>query len=40
VGSRDNIEGWVNEWDEIDAGKLTALDNAIQLVHFLLAKVS
>jgi hypothetical protein len=40
VGSRDNVEGWVDKWDEMDPGELMALDNAIQLVCFLLAKVS
>jgi hypothetical protein len=40
VGSRNNVEGWVDERDEMDAGELTALDNAIQPVHFLLAKIS
>jgi hypothetical protein len=40
VGSRDNVEGWVDEWDEMDPGELMALDNAVQPVRFLLAKVS
>ena len=37
---RDNTEGWVNEWNEMDTDELQALDNAIQPVHFLLTKVS
>jgi hypothetical protein len=40
VGSRDNVEGWVDERDEMDPDELTALDNAVQPVRFLLAKVS
>jgi hypothetical protein len=40
MGSKDNVEGWVDEWAEMDTDELTALDNAIQLVHFLLTKVS
>ena len=38
--SKDNVEGWVDEWDEMNAEELTALDNDIQPVHFLLTKVS
>jgi hypothetical protein len=34
------MEGWVDERDEMDPGELMALDNAVQLVCFLLAKVS
>ena len=38
--SRDNVEGWVDERDEMDTDELQALDNAIRPVHFLLTKVS
>jgi hypothetical protein len=34
------MEGWVDKQAEMDTDELTALDNAIQLVHFLLTKVS
>ena len=37
---RDNMEGWVDERDEMDTDELQALDNAIQPIHFLLTKVS
>ena len=40
TGSKNNVEGWINEWDEMDADELMALESAIQLVHFLLTKVS
>jgi len=40
VGSKDNVEGWVDEQAEMDTDELIALDNAIQPVHFLLTKVS
>jgi len=40
VGSKNNIEGWVDEQAEIDMDELTALDNAVQPVRFLLTKVS
>jgi len=29
MGSMDNVEGWVNEWDEMDVDDLMALDNDI-----------
>jgi hypothetical protein len=38
--TKDNVEGWVDEQDDIDVDKLQALDNAIQPVCFLLTKVS
>ena len=38
--SKDNMEGWVNEQDKIFMDKIMALESAIQLVHFLLTKVS
>jgi hypothetical protein len=34
------VEGWVNEQDEMDMGEIIALESAIQLVCFLLTKVS
>jgi len=34
------MEGWVNEWDEMNIDELQALDNAIQPICFLLTKVS
>ncbi len=37
---RDNMEGWVDEQDEMDTDELQALDNTIQPVRFLLTKVS
>src|SRR5712671_2365993 len=40
VGSKDNVEGWVDERTEMDTEELTALDNAVQPVRFLLTKVS
>jgi len=40
VGSKDNVEGWVDEQAEMDIDELTTLDNAVQLVRFLLTKVS
>ena len=40
VGSKNNMEGWVNEHAEMDREELMALDNADQPVHFLLTKVS
>ena len=40
TGSKDNMEGWIDEQDEMDADELMALESAIQLVHFLLTKVS
>jgi hypothetical protein len=40
TGSKDNVEGWIDERDEMDADELTALESAIQLVCFLLTKVS
>jgi hypothetical protein len=40
MGSKDNVEGWVDERAEMDMDELTTLDNAIQPVHFLLTKVS
>ena len=40
TGSKDNVEGWIDEQDKIDANELTALESAIQLVRFLLTKVS
>ncbi len=40
VGSKDNVEGWVDEHAKMDTEELTALDNAVQPVHFLLTKVS
>jgi hypothetical protein len=40
TGSKDNVEGWIDERDEMDANKLTALESAIQPVRFLLTKVS
>jgi len=40
VGSKDNVEGWVDERAKMDTKELMALDNAIQPVHFLLTKVS
>ena len=40
VGSKDNVESWINEHAEMDTEELMALDNAVQLVCFLLTKVS
>jgi hypothetical protein len=40
VGSKDNVEGWVDERAEMDADELTALDDAVHPVRFLLTKVS
>jgi hypothetical protein len=40
VGSKDNMEGWVDEQAEMDTDELTTLDNAVQPVRFLLTKVS
>ena len=40
VGSKDNVEGWVDEQAEMDTDELTTLDNAVQPVRFLLTKVS
>jgi len=40
VGSKDNVEGWVDERAEMDTDELTTLDNAVQPVRFLLTKVS
>jgi hypothetical protein len=40
VESKDNVEGWVDERDEMDADELTALDNDVRPVRFLLTKVS
>jgi len=36
----DNVEGWIDERDEMDTNELTALESAIQPVRFLLTKVS
>ena len=38
--SKDNVEGWVDERDEMNAEELTALDNDVRPVRFLLTKVS
>ena len=40
MGSKDNVEDWVNEQAEMDTDELTTLDNAVQPVCFLLTKVS
>ena len=40
VGSMDNVEGWIDEWNEMDADELMALESAIQPVRFLLTKIS
>jgi hypothetical protein len=40
VGSMDNVEGWVDEQDEMDADDLMALDNDVQPIRFVLTKVS
>jgi hypothetical protein len=40
VGSKNNMEGWINEHAEMDREELMALDNADQPVHFLLTKIS
>jgi hypothetical protein len=40
VGSMDNVEGWVDEWDEMDVDDLMALDNDVQPIRFVLTKVS
>jgi hypothetical protein len=40
VEQQDNVEGWVDERAEMDADELTALDDAVQPVRFLLTKVS
>jgi hypothetical protein len=40
VESKDNVEGWVDERDEMNAEELTALDNDVRPVRFLLTKVS
>jgi hypothetical protein len=40
MGSIDNVEGWVDEHDEMDAVDLIALDNDIQPICFVLTKVS
>jgi hypothetical protein len=40
MGSKDNVEGWVDERAEMDTDELTTLDNAVQPVRFLLTKVS
>jgi hypothetical protein len=40
VGSMDNVEGWVDEQDEIDTVDLMALDNDVQPICFVLTKIS
>ena len=40
VGSMDNVEGWVDERDEMDVDDLMALDNDVQPIRFVLTKVS
>ena len=40
MGSMDNVEGWVNEQDEMDVDDLMALDNDVQPIRFVLTKVS
>ena len=40
VGSMDNVEGWVDERDEMDTVDLMALDNDVQPICFMLTKVS
>ena len=40
VGFMDNMEGWVNEQDEMDMDDLMALDNDVQPIRFVLTKVS
>jgi hypothetical protein len=29
MGSMDNVEGWADEWDEMDTDDLMALDNDV-----------
>lgn len=40
VEGKDNVEGWVDVRDEMNADELAALDQAVQPVRFLLTKVS